>query len=72
MNNPARFAKAEGSIRRYANKEINVLFGGRLSSRKLRKTVKRRQNSRSRNKKTVKKRKNKIIKKQSGSKKRRF
>ena len=34
MNDATRFAKAEASIRRYANKEINILFGGkRLSSR---------------------------------------
>jgi sRNA-binding regulator protein Hfq len=51
MNDAARFAKAEASIRRYANKEINVLFGGRRSGRqKRRKTIKKRKN------KTIKKR----------------
>jgi hypothetical protein len=34
MNDEARFAKAEASIRRYANKEINVLFGGRRRNKK--------------------------------------
>jgi hypothetical protein len=62
MNDAARFAKAEASIRRYANKEINVLFGGRRRNKK--RSVRK-------NRKTIKKRKNKTIKKQSGSKKRR-
>jgi hypothetical protein len=54
MNDAARFAKAEASIRRYANKEINILFGGkRRSSRKrqakrVRKTVKRRKTNKRR------------------------
>jgi hypothetical protein len=62
MNDPVRFSKAEASIRRYANKEINTAFGGRRrrsqrrSSRKLRKTSKKRQAKRVR--KTVKKRNN--------------
>ena len=51
MNNPVRFAKAEASIRRYANKEINILFGGRRNrSRRNKKTNKKRsvrKNSRS-------------------------
>ena len=46
MNDPVRFNKAKASIRRYANKEINTLFGGkRLSSRSkrsVRKTMKKR------------------------------
>jgi len=54
MNDAARFAKAEASIRRYANKEINVLFGGRRRSRNKRSVRKN---------KTIKKRKNKTIKK---------
>ena len=65
MNDEARFAKAEASIRRYANKEINILFGGK----RRRRTIKKR--SVGKNRKTLKKRKNKTIKKQSGSKKRR-
>jgi hypothetical protein len=56
MNDAARFAKAEASIRRYANKEINILFGGRRqrrSSRKrqakrVRKTVKKRKTNKKR------------------------
>jgi hypothetical protein len=63
MNDDARFSKAEASIRRYANKEINVLFGGK----RRRKTIKKR-NVR-KNKKTIKKRKNKTVKKRSGNKK---
>jgi hypothetical protein len=60
MNNLVRFGKAEASIRRYANKEINTLFGGRRrssqrrSSRKLRKTIKRR-NRKTNKKRSVKK-----------------
>jgi hypothetical protein len=67
MNDAARFAKAEASIRRYANKEINILFGGKRRSisrkrqaKRVKKTVKRR--------KTNKKRSG--GKKQKGSKKR--
>jgi hypothetical protein len=44
MNNPARFAAAEGSIRRYANTELNVLFGGRRRKKRVIKTVKRKRN----------------------------
>jgi hypothetical protein len=51
MNDATRFAKAEASIRRYANKEINILFGGRRNrSRRNKKTNKKRsvrKNSRS-------------------------
>jgi hypothetical protein len=61
MNDAARFAKAEASIRRYANKEINILFGGKRRS-----ISKKRQAKRVR--KTVKRRK--TNKKQRGSKKR--
>jgi hypothetical protein len=57
MNDAARFAKAEASIRRYANKEINVLFGGkrrqRLNISRSKRSVR---NSRQRLKKTNKKR----------------
>ena len=67
MNDAARFAKAEASIRRYANKEINILFGGKRRSisrkrqaKRVRKTVKRRKT----NKKRI------GGKKQKGSKKR--
>jgi hypothetical protein len=76
MNDAARFAKAEASIRRYANKEINILFGGkRLSGcRQKRSNTRKRQAKRVR--KTVKRRKtNKRRiggKKQKGSKKRSF
>ena len=60
MNDATRFAKAEASIRRYANKEINILFGGkRLSSRNKRSV-----------RKTIKNRKNKTVKKSKKSKKR--
>ena len=60
MNDPVRFNKAKASIRRYANKEINTLFGGkRLSSRSkrsVRKTIKKRQAKRVRkNRKTKRK-----------------
>ena len=64
MNDASRFAKAEASIRRYANKEINILFGGKRRS----KTIKKR--SIRKNKKTIKNRKNKTVKKRSGSKRR--
>jgi hypothetical protein len=57
INNLAKFTKAEASIRRYAEQNLNVLFGGKRSSRKLRKTVKRRKN------KTMKKRGNKKTRK---------
>jgi hypothetical protein len=81
MNDEARFAAAEPSIRKYANTEINILFGGKRRRRtikkrsvgKNRKTLKKRKNKtiKKRKLKTNKKRKNKTIKKQSGSKKRR-
>jgi hypothetical protein len=54
MNDAARFAKAEASIRRYANKEINILFGGKRNNTKkrqakrIRKTVKRRETNKKR------------------------
>jgi hypothetical protein len=68
MNDATRFAKAEASIRRYANKEINILFGGkRLSGRQKRNNTKKRQAKRVR--KTVKRRK--TVKKRSGGKKQR-
>ena len=44
INNPSKFSKGEASIRRYADQNINVLFGGR-----------RRRSSRQRRRKTVKK-----------------
>ncbi len=45
LNNTARFAAAEGSIRRYANKELHVLFGGRRRrGKRVIKTVKRKRN----------------------------
>ena len=44
MNDAVRFSKAEASIRRYANKEINILFGGK----RRRKTNKKRSNSKKR------------------------
>lgn len=45
LNNAARFAAAEGSIRRYANKELHVLFGGRRRrGKRVIKTVKRKRN----------------------------
>ena len=50
MNDDARFSKAEASIRRYANKEINVLFGGKRRS----KTIKKRQAKRVRKNKITK------------------
>jgi hypothetical protein len=37
MNDEARFSKAEASIRRYANKEINILFGGKSRRRTIKK-----------------------------------
>jgi hypothetical protein len=58
VNNPVRFAKAEASIRRYANKEVNILFGGRRQkrsntrkrqSKRVRKIVKRRKTVKKRN-----------------------
>jgi hypothetical protein len=64
MNDEARFSKAEASIRRYANKEINILFGGKSRRR----TIKKR--SVRKNRKTIKKSKNKTFKKRSGSKRR--
>ncbi len=67
MNDAARFAKAEASIRRYANKEINILFGGKRrnisrkrQAKRVRKTVKRRETNKKRS----------GGKKQKGSKKR--
>jgi hypothetical protein len=72
MNDAARFAKAEASIRRYANKEINILFGGKRRQR-LRNSRQRLRNSCQRLKKTNKKRsvkKNKTNKKSKKSKKR--
>jgi len=36
MNNLVRFGKVEASIRRYANKEINTLFGGKRRHRRTR------------------------------------
>ncbi len=55
MNDAARFAKAEASIRRYANKEINILFGGKRrnisrkrQAKRVRKTVKRRETNKKR------------------------
>ena len=67
MNDAVRFAKAEASIRRYANKEINILFGGKRSVRNTRQRLK---NSRQRLRKTVKRRKNKTNKKSKKLKKR--
>jgi hypothetical protein len=64
MNDATRFAKAEASIRRYANKEINILFGGK----RRRKTIKKQ--SYRKNKKTIKNRKNKTVKKSKKLKKR--
>ena len=64
MNDAVRFSKAEASIRRYANKEINILFGGIRSSRNKRSVRKNSRSKRSvRKNKTIKKRKNKTIKK---------
>jgi hypothetical protein len=66
MNDSERFAKTEASIRRYANKEINILFGGkRLSGRQKRSNTRKRQSKRVR--KIVKRRK--TFKKRSGGKK---
>jgi hypothetical protein len=65
MNDQARFSKAEASIRRYANKEINILFGGKRRSR----TIKKRQAKRVRKNKTIKNRKNKTVKKSKKPKK---
>jgi hypothetical protein len=66
MNDEARFSKAEASIRRYANKEINILFGGkRLSGLQKRSNTRKRQSKRVR--KIVKRRK--TVKKRSGGKK---
>jgi hypothetical protein len=64
MNDAARFAKTEGSVRKYAETQINVLFGGRRRQR--RSISKKRQAKRIR--KTVKRRK--TVNKQRGSKKR--
>jgi hypothetical protein len=44
LNNPDRFRVAEGSIRRYADRNINVLFGGRRRKKRVIKTVKRKRN----------------------------
>ena len=44
LNNPDRFRAAEGSIRRYADRNINVLFGGRRRKKRVIKTVKRKRN----------------------------
>jgi hypothetical protein len=52
INNSAKFTKAEASIRRYAEQNLNVLFGGRRKKR-VRKTIKKRVNKQ-RNKKTRK------------------
>ena len=60
INNPSKFSKGEASIRRYADQNINVLFGGRQrrSNGKSRKRSSRQRRSNSRKlKKTVKKRK---------------
>jgi hypothetical protein len=72
MNDNARFSKAEASIRRYANKEINVLFGGKRRSSRNKRSVSRTIKKRSirKNRKTIKNRKNKTVKKRSGSKRR--
>ncbi len=69
MNDEARFAAAEPSIRKYANTEINILFGGRRKKNRINKKTIKKRNVR-KNKKTIKKRKNKSIKKRSGSKRR--
>ncbi len=60
INNPSKFSKGEASIRRYADQNINVLFGGRQrrSNGKSRK-----RSSRQRRIKTVKKRKSNQAKK---------
>jgi len=63
INNPSKFSKGEASIRRYADQNINVLFGGRRrsrSKRSIKKTMKKRKSNQAR----------KTNKKQSGSKKR--
>jgi hypothetical protein len=67
MNDATRFAKAEASIRRYANKEINILFGGKRRQR-LRNS---RQRLNSRNKRSVRKtiKKRSVIKTNKKSKK---
>jgi hypothetical protein len=72
MNDDARFAKAEASIRRYANKEINILFGGKRRSSRNKRSVRKTHKKRSvrKNRKTIKNRKNKTVKKRSDSKKR--
>ena len=72
INDAVRFSKAETSIRRYANKEINTLFGGKRRQR-LRNSRQKLRNSCQRLKKTNKKRsvqKNKTNKKSKKSKKR--
>jgi len=59
INNAARFRAAELSIRKYANEDLNAMFGGKRSnsrqrrsnSRKLRKTVKKRLNKRNNSRK---------------------
>ena len=57
MNDEARFSKAEASIRRYANKEINILFGGRRQRRsKKRRNSKKRKTNKRRNSKKINKR----------------
>jgi hypothetical protein len=59
INNPSKFSKGEASIRRYADQNINVLFGGRRrrsngkskrrsSCQRRRKTVKKRKSNRAR------------------------
>jgi surface protein len=47
INNAARFRQAEASIRRYANEDLNAMFGGRRKKR-VRKTIKKRQSKRAR------------------------
>jgi succinylglutamate desuccinylase len=51
VNNVARFRQAERSVRRYADQNINVLFGGRpkrSSRQRRRKTVKKCKSNRAR------------------------
>jgi len=45
INNPSKFSKGEASIRRYADQNINVLFGGRQRRRK---TIKKRKSNQAR------------------------
>jgi hypothetical protein len=55
INNPARFKQAEASIRKYANEDLNAMFGGK-KRRKYRKYNKKT------NKRSVKKRSKKTMK----------